>query len=105
MSKVKTVVVDEYGPDPLALTLLDEICAIDLAFPIEIDATYLSNPQLLAYDTLGDVELYFVILIYNGLCDSFQVSRGQKLNIPDPNQVKEILSRVEKRQTVTRMSI
>lgn len=106
MDKSNSVTTDEFGPDPLAQTKLDEICAIQEYFPIVLDVKYLGNPQLLAYDVFGNVELYFVILLYNGITNSFRLERGTTLNIPDPNRVKEILSKIPKKNgSAKRMTI
>lgn len=102
--KDKTVTVDEYGVDPLSKTLLDEICNIREYTSVTVDARYVSNPQLLAYDRLGDVELYFVILLFNGMTNSFRLDRGQQILIPNAERVKEILSR-RTVQKVQRISI
>lgn len=97
MDKSNSVSSDEFGPDPLAQTKLDEICAIPNYYPVTIDAKYLGNPQLLAFDAYGNVELYFVILLYNGITNSFRLDRGMTVNVPDPNAVKEILSKTTKK--------
>lgn len=95
---------DEYGIDPLSKDLLDEILAIQEYATVIIDAKYVSNPQLLAYDRYGDVELYYVILMYNGIGNSFKLDRGMKILVPSFERVKEILSRRVK-STVQRITI
>lgn len=95
---------DEYGIDPLSKDLLDEILSIREYATIIIDAKYVSNPQLLSYDTYGDVELYYVILMYNGIGNSFTLDRGMKILLPNRERVNEILSRRAK-QTVQRITI
>lgn len=95
---------DEYGIDPLSKDLLDEILSIQEYATVIIDAKYVSNPQLLSYDRLGDVELYYIILMYNGIGNSFKLDRGMKILIPNAERVKEILSRRVPR-TVQRITI
>lgn len=95
---------DEYGIDPLSKDLLDEILSIQEYATVIIDAKYVSNPQLLSYDLLGDVELYYIILMYNGIGNSFKLDRGMKILIPNAERVKEILSRRVPR-TVQRITI
>jgi hypothetical protein len=85
--------IDQHGLDPFKNDLMDEIFNITECDTVTVGAKYVSNPQLMSYDYLGNVELYFIILMYNGLGNSFKLERDMTILVPKVERVKEILSR------------
>lgn len=83
---------DEYGQDPLGNSKLDRILEIQRSERFTIEEKYNGNPQLLAYERYGSVELYYILLHYNGLGNNFEFTTGLTIYIPDPTSVRLILN-------------
>lgn len=92
MTRRSALAFDEFGQDPIATDIIDRILAISDSSPFTVTAKYSGNPQLLAHDRLGSVELYWVLLFYNGIGDSFAFVEGTKIQIPNAATVKLILN-------------
>lgn len=92
MNRSKVVALDSYGQDPLAVSLLDTLMSIKNTIPHKVGLDEEGNPQLIAYDRYGTVELYFLVLMFNGLGNSFDLVKGMELKLPEPNEVRAILN-------------
>lgn len=92
MDRSKFVVEDAYGVDPLADDLVEKLLEITTYIEHTVALHEESNPQLIAYRYYNSVELYFVILYYNGIGNSFALERGTLLRIPRLTEIQRILS-------------
>lgn len=92
MDRSNFVVQDKYGVDPLADDLIDKILAISSYSEHTVTPSEESNPQLLADTYYSNVELYFIILYYNGIGNSFALARGAQIKIPSRNEVFRLLA-------------
>lgn len=95
MSRRYVLNFDEYGQDPLGNSKLDRILEIQKTERFTIEEKYNGNPQLLAYERYGSTDLYFVILLYNGIGNNFEFTTGLTVFIPDPTSVRLILNSSE----------
>lgn len=86
-------VSDRYGNDPLKHKLLSQLDSITSYIEHTVRQSEESNPQLIAFDYFGDVEMFFVILAYNGICDGMSIEPGQRIRIPEPSQVTALVKR------------
>lgn len=54
---------------------------------------YIYNPKILAYDLYGSTELFFIILMINGICTAKEFNT-QKIKLLKTNDLKEIIEMV-----------
>lgn len=108
MSRRQLLAFDEHGQDPLGSFVLDEILNIRNYTEVVVGKQYDSNPQLMAYEEYNDVELYIILLAYNGLGNSFEFVEGMRIRKPNTSEVRAILDKQqsaavkEKRQIASR---
>lgn len=102
MNPQDLIVSDNLGNDPLRHRILSQLSNIRNFSNIDLPPEYESNPALLAHDVYGDVELFYVILAFNGISDGMSLSAGQSLRIPDRNQVLALVrTNNQRRRNVT----
>lgn len=90
------MVFDSDGADPIAsdnLHLIMEIQDYDDHLVTSSDAL---NPWLISEDSYGTVELFFVILYYNGLIHATELVEGLEIKIPTATQVRKVLNNKRK---------
>lgn len=95
MSRRLILNFDEHGQDPLGNSKLDRLLEIQKVERFTIEEKYNGNPQLLAYERYGSVDLYYVLLHYNGMGNNFEFTTGLTIYIPDPTSVRMILNSAE----------
>lgn len=86
------MVFDSDGADPVASTNLHRIMEIEDYREHLITSSDALNPWLLSDDEYGTVELFFVILYYNGLIHAEELTEGTTIKIPAATQVRKVLS-------------
>lgn len=94
-----SVTIDKYGIDALRDRALPLILAIPTYKNFEIKQHYRGRPDLIANDTYGNVNLWWVIMAYNGICSFREIVEGNGLKIPTSTLVSRILSDVASRQS------
>lgn len=87
----KIMKFDNMGADPLASTQFDAILEIQDARTHLITSKDALNPWLLSDDEYGTVELFFVILYYNGLVYPTELVEGMEIRIPSKTLVMRAL--------------
>lgn len=90
-------VIDELGVDPLRDKSIDAILAIEDFNWFEVDQSCEFNLPLIADLHYSDANLWWVILIYNGITDAFYVTRGTRLRMPNVAELTNRLSDVNLR--------
>ncbi len=71
---------------------------------VTVDAAYAHNLPTLAYEHLGDVGLWWVLLMFNGLQDPIEdIVPGLVLKIPDKNYLMQMLEAQEATTNVMRI--
>lgn len=86
------MVVDELGVDPLRDRSIDAILSVERWIYFEVDQSTEFNLPLIADRVYSEPDWWWVILIYNGLTDAFQVKRGTRLKMPAAPDVTSALS-------------
>lgn len=87
----KIAVFDSLGYDPLQDAILSKLSKITKFTRHVVKLEEEGNPQLIAYDYYNDVDLYYVILAFNGVPDGLSIKSGDVLMIPTLDQVKSIV--------------
>jgi len=96
-------VVDGIGMDPLRDKSYELIQAIqDFRYYVVNDADQ-HNAPLIAHRMYGNPDLWWVILVYNGIADAFTMDSGTRLRVPNINAVVSALS--ENNQYVNSRSV
>ena len=98
----KFVVADKYGNDPLKDKLFANLNNVTSFIEHTVTPGEDQNPQLISDFYYETVELYRVILAYNGIANSFDIVSGMTIRIPDPAQV---LAFANRRQSNKKVSI
>lgn len=88
----KFTVADRFGNDPLQHRILSNLDQVTRVFEHTVKESEVSNPQLIAHDHFNDVEMFIVILAFNGIPDGFSLEAGQVIQIPDPSQIRKLSS-------------
>ena len=83
---------DDFGADSLASSPLDAILEIQEHKVHTITSKDALNPWLLSEEEYSTVELYFVILYYNGLIHATELLEGMVIKIPAASQVRKVLN-------------
>lgn len=91
-SRAAHAVVDEIGVDPLRDESFDAIASIRNFTFFEVDQATEFNLPLIAYQVYSDSSWWWIILVYNGITDAFQVTRGTRLRMPSSSEVISVLS-------------
>jgi hypothetical protein len=86
------MVVDELGVDPLRDRSIDAILSVTRWVWFEVDQTTEFNLPLIADKVYSEPDWWWIILIYNGLTDAFQVKRGIRLKVPAAPDITSALS-------------
>lgn len=92
LNRLTFVVVDELGMDPLRDKSFEAIRSITEWSPYTVTSTDEFNLPLIADRKYGELELWWAILIYNGIADSFTVTEGTRLKIPEYGPLVSALS-------------
>lgn len=90
------MVFDSDGADPIASTNLQLILAIEDYKEHTVTSSDALNPWLISEDEFGTVELFFVILYYNGLIHAKELTEGLVIKIPTATQVRKVLNNKRK---------
>ena len=88
---------DSLGLDPLKNLMYQQLDSVTRTVEHTVKPGEEGNPQLIAYDYYGTVELYPLILAYNGIVDAQSLYSGQVIEIPDSSQV---LAQLKKNSSV-----
>lgn len=91
MERAAHIVVDELGIDPLRDKSWEAIQKITAYKEHIVDQSEENNLPLIANREYRDYRLWWIILAYNGIADSFSVKSGQVLKIPNQNSVTSVL--------------
>ena len=86
------VVVDSLGMDPLRDKSFERIQAIQSWTPYTVTDSEQFNAPLIAYNVYDNEELWWAVLIYNGIPDAFMLKSGTRLRVPDLNSLLSVLS-------------
>lgn len=107
MTRRSFVSIDSFGVDPLGDDVIDAIMSIRNYTSHVVSGAEEANPQLIAYDYYGTVELYFVVLYYNGLGLNYELERDMRIKIPQNAAVQAALAtkRAASAVTSTRLEI
>lgn len=84
--------VDELGVDPLRDKSIDAILSVQRWQYFEVDQSMEFNLPLIAERFYSEPNWWWVILVYNGITDSFYVKRGTRLRMPAAADVTSALS-------------
>jgi len=90
-------VIDELGVDPLRDKSIDAILSVENFTWFQVDQSCEFNLPLIADLHYADANMWWVILIYNGITDAFYVERGTRLRMPDIAELTSLLSDVNLR--------
>lgn len=82
MTRRSFVAFDSHGVDPLGDDAIDAIMSIREYTSHVVTGAEEANPQLIAYDYYGTVELYFIVLYYNGFGLNYELERDMRIKIP-----------------------
>lgn len=90
-------VIDELGVDPLRDKSIDAILNVQNFEWFQVDQSNEFNLPLIADLHYADADLWWIILIYNGIPDAFYVTRGTRLRMPNMAELTSLLSDVNLR--------
>ncbi len=90
------MVFDADGADPIASNNLQAIMDIKDYADHLVTSSDALNPWLISEDEYGTVELFFVILYYNGLVHAKELVEGTSIKIPTATQVRKVLNNKRK---------
>jgi|AntDeeMinimDraft_5_1070356.scaffolds.fasta_scaffold65507_2 hypothetical protein len=90
--RVTHAVVDGLGMDPLRDKSYELINTIEDWVHYTVSDSDQFNMPLIAHRTYGNPDLWWVIMVYNGIADVFTVESGMRLRIPRVNSVISRLS-------------
>lgn len=83
---------DSLGHDALRDAVLDGLSQIRNYNEYVVKENEAYNPQLIAFREYGRVDMYYLLLHYNGLNSGFDMHAGQTLKIPDRIEVMRLFS-------------
>lgn len=83
---------DRFGIDPVRDKMASDIAKIVQYSDYTVSQDDVGNIPLVAFDHYNDVELYFVILEYNGIGNMFDIKAGDVIRIPDKQAVKKLFA-------------
>ena len=87
---------DEYGNDPLNHEVLKQLHKVTQDVPHSVTIEEQANPQLIAYDYYKDIEMFYVILAYNGIPNGLSIKAGDSLRIPVYAQITNLVRKKNK---------
>lgn len=90
-SRRKILTFDKFGQDPLSSNVLDKLLAIRNTITFTVTKREEANPQLIAFELYGDVELHWLVLYFNGLGYSFDLVSGMEIQLPNASNVSQII--------------
>lgn len=86
------VVVDNIGMDPLRDSSFEKIQQIQSWSHYTVTDSEQFNAPLIAFNMYDNEELWWAVLIFNGIPDAFMLKSGTRLKIPDLNSLLSVLS-------------
>lgn len=98
------VVVDSLGMDPLRDKSFEAIQSITDYSRYTVSDTDAYNAPLIAHKMYENKDLWWVILIYNGMPDAFRLSSGTQIRVPAINNVITALSDIQDRSIPNRFA-
>lgn len=102
MLRAEHVVVDQLGMDPLKDRSFDNIRSVPNWTYYTVSDSDKFNAPLISYNLYDTPDLWWAILVYNGITDVFTLTPGTRLKIPDQNAVISALAREQERQPKNR---
>ena len=93
--------IDKLGIDPLKNKLYQNLDQITQYTDHTVTDSEESNPQLIAFDYYDDVELFGLILAFNGIANGMDIKAGDTLRIPDSSQVLAFSKSLNRNRTVS----
>ena len=87
--------VDTFGIDPLLDLSYEAIEGVTSYRMHVVTASEQFNPALISFNTYRTANWWRAILVYNGLVDTWEVIAGNKLKIPDINEMTTRLQRAK----------
>lgn len=99
------VVVDELGMDPLRDDSYDAILSIVDFTRYTVTESDKFNAPLIASIAYQNADLWWTILVYNGLPDQFTLKEGTQIKLPLINELTSALSQVEPKATTKTVAI
>lgn len=91
MERVTHVIIDELGIDPLRDRSWQAIRDITDYSEYVVTQTEENNIPLISHKMYGDMRLWWIIQVYNGIADPFTVKSGTVLRIPAYNSISSTL--------------
>lgn len=85
--RINYVVVDELGIDPLLDRSYDAVAQSRVMQEYVVTDADQGNLPLIAYRMYGMTELWWAIVVFNGIADPFSVKSGTRLRIPMMNDL------------------
>jgi hypothetical protein len=90
--RVYSVVSDDYGIDPLLDTLVPEILKITNYSTHEINQHERGAPDLISLNEYGTDQLWWFIMVYNGIGSHRDITEGKNLKIPDYTSLVSVVT-------------
>jgi hypothetical protein len=91
---------DEYGNDPLNHVILKQMDKITRDTQHTVTQDEEANPQLIAYDFYNDIEMFYVILAYNGIANGLGIKAGDVLRVPEYSQLTNLVRKTKSKVTI-----
>lgn len=98
--RITHVVVDNLGMDPLRDKSIERIQKIESWSHYTVTDAEQFNAPLIAFNVYDNEELWWAILVYNGMPDTFTLKSGTRLRVPDLNSLLSALSEDVSRSNV-----
>lgn len=90
--RLYAVVTDDYGIDPLRDTLVPAILKITNYTIHEISQHERAAPDLISLQEYGTDQLWWFIMVYNGIGSYRDIVEGNALKIPDITSIISIVT-------------
>lgn len=92
--------VDEYGFDPLLDESYEAIEGVSSYTTQTVKPQEAANPGLIAFNYYRDVRWWRAIMVYNAIEDIWDIKSGQRILIPNINEMTTRLQRVKSETAV-----
>lgn len=103
LTRAEHVVVDQLGMDPLRDKSYENIRSIQDWTHYTVSDSDKFNAPLISYNLYDTPDLWWAILVYNGIPDMFALVPGLRLRIPNQNAIISALAREQERQPSNRV--
>lgn len=81
-SKNNLYKTDEYGVDPLSSKFLKTVTSVTFFTEYTVEQNQASRPDLIAYMAYDDIDLWWVVLVYNKIVKVEELTTGRKIRLP-----------------------